>query len=189
MNKQKTEVIVLGAKKERLKIIAELQSADYKTTNEARNLGVVMDSDLNFNRHMTTVIKSAYYHLKNISRIKRLMSQQDLEKLVHAFMFCRLDYFNSVFTGLTKKSLRKLQLIQNAAARVLTNTKRVDHISPVLNSLHWLPVGQRIDFKVLLLVFKSLHGLGPTYIVELLHNYEPSAIGSESNNKTWRGSI
>ena len=102
------------------------------------------------------------------------MSQQDLEKLVHAFIFSGLDYCNSVFTGLTKKSIRKLQLIQNAAARVLTNTKRVDHISPVLKSLHWLPVGQRIDFKVLLLVFKSLHGLGPKNIVELLHNYKPS---------------
>jgi len=73
-----------------------------------------------------------------------------------------------------KKSIRKLQLIQNAAARVLTNTKRVDHISPVLKSLHWLPVGQITDLKVLLLVFKSRNGLGPKYINDLLHNYEPS---------------
>ena len=78
--------------------------------------------------------------------------------------------------GSLKKSIRKLQMIQNAAARVLTtcNIKRVDHISPVLKSLHWLPVGQIIDFKVLLLVFKSLNGLGPKYINNLLHNYEPS---------------
>ena len=75
-----------------------------------------MDSDLNFNSHITTVIRSAYYHLKNISRIQKLMSQQDLEKLVHAFIFSRLDYCNGVVTGLTKKSIRKLQLIQNAAA-------------------------------------------------------------------------
>ena len=66
MNKQKTEMIVFGAKEERLKVIAELQSADFKTTNKARNLGVVMDSDLHFNSHITTVIKSAYYHRKNI---------------------------------------------------------------------------------------------------------------------------
>ena len=57
----------------------------------------------------------------------------------------------------TKQSLNyKLQLIQNAAARVLTDTRKVDHITPVLRSLHWLPVDQRIDFKILLLVFKSL---------------------------------
>ncbi|KAI4800683.1 hypothetical protein KUCAC02_009526 [Chaenocephalus aceratus] len=114
LNKDKTEVMVFGAKAERLKVSAELQCAMFKPTDKARNLGVVMDSDLSFNSHIKTVTKSAYYHLKNISRIKRLMSQQDLEKLVHAFIFSRLDYCNGVFTGLTKKSIRKLQLIQNS---------------------------------------------------------------------------
>ena len=103
LNKDKTEVIVFGAKEEQLKVSTQRQSVMLKTTNQARNLGVVMDSDLNFNSHIKTITKSAYYHLKNISRIKGLMSQQDLEKLVHAFIFSRLDYCNSVFTGLTKK--------------------------------------------------------------------------------------
>lgn len=173
LNKEKTEIIVFGAKEERLKVSTQLQMVMLKTTNQARNLGVVMDSDLNFNSHIKTVTKSAYYHLKNISRIKGLMSQQDLEKLVHAFIFSRLDYCNSVFTGLPKKSIRQLQLIQNAAARVLTKTKKVDHITPVLRSLHWLPVCQRIDFKILLLVYKALNGLGPKYISDLLLSYEP----------------
>ncbi len=133
-----------------------------------------MDSDLNLRSHIKTITKSAYYHLKNISRIRGLMSQQDLEKLIHAFIFSRLDYCNSVLTGLPKKSIRQLQLIQNAAARVLTKTKKVDHITPVLRSLHWLPVCQRIDFKILLLVYKALNGLGPKYISDLLLRYEPS---------------
>lgn len=174
LNKDKTEIIVFGAKEERLKVCAQLQLAMLKTTDQARNLGVVMDSDLNFNSHMKMITKSAYYHLKNISRVRGLMSQQDLEKLVHAFIFSRLDYCNSIFTGLPKKSIRKLQLIQNAAARVLTKTKKMDHITPVLRSLHWLPVCQRIDFKVLLLVYKALNGLGPKYISDLLIFYEPS---------------
>ena len=135
LNKDKTEVIVFGAKEERLKVSTQLQSVMLKTTNQARNLGVVMDSDLNFNIHIKTITKSAYYHLKNISRIKGLMSQQDLEKLVHAFIFSRLDYCNAVLTGLPKKSIRQLQLIQNAAARVLTKIKKIDHITPVLRSV------------------------------------------------------
>ncbi len=73
------------------------------------------------------------------------MYQQDLEKLDHT-IFSRLVYCNSVFTGLPKKSIRQLQLIQNAAARVLIKTKKVDH----MRFLHWLPVCQRIDFKILL---------------------------------------
>ena len=83
------------------------------------------------------------------------MSRQDLEKLVHTFIFSRLDYCNGVLTGLPKSSIRQLQLIQNTAARVLTTTKKVEYISP---SLHWLPVYQRKDFKVLLLVYKALNG-------------------------------
>ena len=75
----------------------------FKTTDKAKNLGVVMDPDLNFNSHIKDITKTAYYHLKNISRIRGRMSQQDLEKLVHAFIFSRLDYCNSVLTGLPKK--------------------------------------------------------------------------------------
>ncbi|XP_057686102.1 uncharacterized protein avpr2aa isoform X3 [Corythoichthys intestinalis] len=76
--------------------------------------------------------------------------------------------------GLDKKSVRKLQLVQNAAARVLTNTRKLDHITPVLKSLHWLPVSQRVDYKILLLIYKTLNGLGPKYMLDLLDSYETS---------------
>ncbi|KAL2089214.1 hypothetical protein ACEWY4_016113 [Coilia grayii] len=99
------------------------------------------------------------------------MSKQDLEKLVHAFMSSRVDYCNGLFTGLPKKTNKELQLIQNAAARVLTRTKRSNHITPVLRSLHWLPVSYRIDFKALLLVFKSLNGMGPSYLLDMFQLY------------------
>ena len=102
LNEDKTEIIVFGAKEERLKVSTQLQKAKLETSNKARNLGVVMDSDLNLSSHIKTVVKSAYYHLKNISRIKGLMSLQDLEKHVHAFIFSRVDYCNAVLTGLPK---------------------------------------------------------------------------------------
>lgn len=171
LNKDETEVTVFRATAERLKVSTQLQSVMLKTTDQARNLGVVMDSDLNLNNHMKTITKSAYYHLKNTSRIKGLMSKQDLEKCVHAFIFSRLDCCN---TDLTKKSIRQLQLIPNAITQVLTNTKKVNHNTPVLRSLHWLPVSHRIDFKILLMVYKAFNGLGAKYISDLLLNYELS---------------
>ena len=73
-----------------------------------------------------------------------------------------------------KKTMRQLQLIHNAAARVLTNTRKLDHITPVVRSLYWLPVSQRIDFKILLLVYKTLNGLGSKYIRDLLVPYKAS---------------
>ena len=72
--------------------------------------------------------------------------------------------------------MRQLQYIQNAAAQVLTRTRKYDHISPVLRSLHWLPVAQRIDFKTAQLVYKSLHGLAPKYISDMFEPYEPTRI-------------
>ena len=63
----------------------------------------------------------------------------------------------------------RLQLVQNAAARLLTNTNRREHITPVLNSLHWFSVPYRIDFKLLMFVFKALNGLAPLYLSELLY--------------------
>ena len=84
------------------------------------------------NSHIKTITNSAYYHIWNISRITRLMSQQDLEKLVSALISSQ-HHCTGVFTGLSKKkSIRQLQPNHDAATGILTKTKRVDHISPVL---------------------------------------------------------
>ena len=78
-----------------------------------------------------------------------------------------------MYTGLTHKSISRLQLVQNAAARLLTNTRRRDHITPVLATLHWLPAAFRIDFKILLITFKARKGLAPQYFIDLLPPYNP----------------
>ena len=83
---------------------------------------------------------------------------------------------NALLSGVSKTEVARLQLVQNAAARVLTKTKKRAHITPILKSLHWLPVSFRIDFKVILLVFKSLNGTAPAYLSTMISKYEPERL-------------
>ena len=85
---------------------------------------------------------------------------------VQAFICCRLDYCNSILYGMSDGLLRKVQSIQNAAARLVTGARRCDHITPVLRQLHWLPVRQRVEYKVACLVHQSLAGQTPAYIAD-----------------------
>ena len=115
-----------------------------------------------------------FYHLRNIARIRKFISLKTTETLVHAFVNSKLDYCNSLTYDLPKYLLQKLQYVQNAAARHITGIQKHDHITPILMDLHWLPVNERIQFKTLLLTFKSLNGLAPVYIDEMIQCYVPN---------------
>ena len=174
LNQDPTEVLVIGPEGKREKLLPKLK--DLKPSQCVKNLGVIFDSELNFIPHIKNVTKIGFYHLKNIARVRPFLSQANTEVLMHAFISCRLDYCNALLSGLPKKSIHNLQLLQNSAARVLTRTRGREHITPVLKSLHWLPVCFRTDFKVLLLVFKCLNGHGPSYLSDLLLPYQPSRV-------------
>jgi len=143
-------------------------------SSTVKNLGVLFDEALDMEKHIKSVCRASMYHLKNIGSIRRLLSDKTAEQLVHAFVMSRLDYCNALLYGLPSSSINHLQRIQNIAARILTGTKKFDHITPVLKDLHWLPIEQRIRFKLLLLTFKGIHGMAPEYIKDLLVSYNPS---------------
>ena len=181
LNEDKTEVLVIGSSEQRESIISRLGNLAEESKTSVKNLGVIIDSELNFNTHINNVTKIAFFHLRNIARIRDYLSLDDAKTLIHAFVFSRLDYCNAILSGLPKKSTDRLQLVQNAAARVLTKTKMREHITPVLASLHWLPVTFRIDFKILLLVYKALYGLAPSYLHDCLDRYVPNRPLRSSN--------
>ena len=104
--------------------------------------------------------------LRQIRSIRRSLTSDARKTLVNAFVMSRLDYCNSLCQGINEGLLNKLQHIQNAAARLVTDTRKYDHITPVLRDLHWLPIRQRIVFKLATMVYKCQHGLCPSYLAE-----------------------
>ena len=135
-------------------------------------------------KHINNLCRSAHFTIRNIARIRPLLTQSAAEKLVHAFVTTKLDYCNSLLFGLPKYLIKRLQLVQNHAARVVTITPKYDHISHILEKLHWLPVEQRITYKICLLTYKSLNNMGPIYLKDLLHPYSPGHSGLRSADKS-----
>ena len=138
----------------------------------ARNIGVIFDQHMSLEKHVTSTCKACFFHLRNISRIRDCLSLADTEKLVHAFITSKVDSANSLLYGLPKFLIDRLQNVQNFAARGVT--KKYDHIKPVLRQLHWLPISQRITYKIVLVTYKALNGQAPDYITEPLEPYVPT---------------
>ena len=133
-----------------------------------RNIGAYIDCELLMNDQISNICRASYMSLRSLRKIRPYLTPNSAETLVHAFVTCRLDNLNSLLVGLPDYQIQRLQLIQNNAARIITRTPKYDSITCVLIALHWLPVKARIDFKVLLLTYKALNGLSPSYIEELV---------------------
>ena len=118
-------------------------------------------------------IKRAWFNLHQISKIKGCLSQDQLKPVIHAFVMSKLDYNNGLLGGSSKQLKSTLQSVQNVAAKLIYGIKKYDRISPPLAVLHWLPVEEGIDFKIILLVYKCLQGKCSIYLCELLMPYQP----------------
>ncbi len=124
---------------------------------------MLFNSNLSFDSHVSSICNTDFFNLTNISKLRPMLSMSHAEIFIHAFMTSRLDYCNALLGGCSAHLINKLQMVQNAAARVLTRTRKYDYISPVLSTLHWPPIKHHIDFKILLIIYKALNGLAPQY--------------------------
>jgi len=166
LNHKKTEEMWLGSRQQLDKLSVQqvmVVSSPVTVSSHARDLGVIIDSQLSLSGHVNALCQSCYYQLRPVISSK---SEDVVRTLVHAFVSCRLDYCNSLFFGMTDDLFQRLQGIQNAAARLVTGTSRREHITTVLRRLHWLPVRQRTEFKLALLIHKSWLGQLPPYLAD-----------------------
>ena len=121
-------------------------------------MGVWLDCNLTMEKHINSIVAHCYKLLKNIGRIRNVLTQKQTEMLVHPVITPKLDYCNSLSINTSEANLFKLQKVQNAAARLVVRGRKKKRMSGILKDLHWLRIESRIIFKVLLLTYKSVYG-------------------------------
>ena len=107
-------------------------------SSAARNLGFIFDSDMSFSDKIDSVSKSCHFHIPDIRRIRHLLPHSTATALANSLVSSKLDYCNSLYSGISQTNLNKLQRIQNSLAHVITNTSKYQHITPTLKKLHQL---------------------------------------------------
>ena len=137
-------------------------------------LGTIIDSNLRFDDHVTALSKSCFFHIRALRHIRPVLADDTARTIAASLVGSRLDYANFILNGASKKNVARVQRIQNALARVVTGTRITDHITPTLQSLHWLPIEYRVKYKLAVVTFKARTGTAPHYLCSLINNYEPS---------------
>ena len=171
LNADKTEFLLLVSKsrqKQVPNIKLNLCGTIVNPCTHARNLGITLDTNLTLKKHISNIVQSCCVHLRNIRSIRHYLSRELSERLIHAFVTSRLDFCNSVLIGLPKTYTNRLQKVQNWAAKLLFEQSKYTHVTPLLRSLHWLPIEARIQFKIITLVHGCIYGFSPKYLCEII---------------------
>ncbi len=175
LNLAKTELLVFPATPTlHHDFTIQLGSSTITPSACVRNLGVIFDGQLTFKEHIAKTARSCRFALHNIRKIRPFLTKHAAQLLVQALVISRLDYCNALLAGLPSNTIKPLQMIQNAAARLVFNEPKRAHVTPLFVSLHWLPVAARIQFKTLMLAYRTTTGSAPTYFHSLLRIYIPS---------------
>ncbi len=175
LNLAKTELLVFPATPTlQHDFMIQLGSSIITPSASVRNLGVIFDDQLTFKEHIAKTARSCRFALHNIRKIRPFLTEHAAQLLVQALVISRLDYCNALLAGLPSNTIKPLQMIQNAAARLVFNEPKRAHVTPLFVSLHWLPVAARIQFKTLMLAYRTTTGSAPAYFHSLLQIYIPS---------------
>ena len=185
INDDKTEFLIIGSERQLSRVSVDkikIDQAEVSPVSSVRNLYTWFDSRLDMSTHVTKACASAFYYLYNIRHIRKYLSRESTEKLVHAFITSGLDYCNGLLYGAPEYQIKKLQRVMNASARLVYRARKYCHITPLLRELHWLPVRLRVDFKILLVTLKILHVVVPSYLKDLVSVSPDSYYQPRRNN-------
>ena len=174
LNPTKSEVMWSGTRAQLLSVPKNdilIASLPVPSSKSVKLIGVTFDPQLTFSQHITEICRTCNFHLLALRHIRPLIDTSTANMLATSIIHSRLDYCNSLFSGITDSNLNRLQRIQNRAAIIVTNSRGPVSCSSLLKQLHWLPIPNRIDFKIALLTYKVLTSQQPSYLNSLLSPY------------------
>ncbi len=175
LNLAKTELLVVPATPTlQHDFSIQLGTSIITPSTSVRNLGVIFDDQLTFKEHIAKTARSCRFALHNIRKIRPFLTEHAAQLLVQALVVSRLDYCNALLAGLPSNTIKPLQMIQNAAARLVFTSPKEPMLHLSSFHLHWLPVAARIKFKTLMLAYRTTTGSAPSYFHSLLRIYIPS---------------
>jgi hypothetical protein len=186
LNTDKTEVLTVGTTSRVNQVdcdTIQILDSNISFQKSVKYLGVRLDQTLSMSDHISDVCRSLFLSLRRIGSIRPYLSERATSCLVNSIITSRLEFGNSILTGITADQLNRLQGIQNCAARLIAKKRKYDHITPVLTELHWLPMEFRIKFKLSVLGFRHFEGTLPPYLSSVLCTYQPSRSLRSSSQK------
>ncbi len=183
LNLAKTELLVFPATPTlQHDFSIQLGSSTITPSASVRNLGVIFDDQLTFKEHIAKTARSCRFALHNIRKIRPFLTEHAAQLLVQALVISWLDYCNALLAGLPSNAIKPLQMI-NAAARLVFNEPKKAYVTPLFVSLHWLPVAARIQFKTLMLAYRTTTDSAPSYFHSLLRIYIASRSLRSANER------
>jgi len=172
LNPSKTDFLFIGLPQQVAKVNQPVLHLPYYTAvtpvTNARNLGILFDSNMSFKQHINLLTKTCLYHCRDLRRIRSSLDFGTVRIIATALVHSKLDYCNSLYYRLPSSQINQLQVIRNSLARAVTKTPRFCHISQVLQSLQWLKIEQRIVYKLISLTYTALQLNSPSHLANKL---------------------
>jgi hypothetical protein len=160
-------------------ITLRVSDASIQPSSTVKSLGVTLDQKLSFDKHISTVCKQCFCHIRALRHVRDSLPDDVARTVACSIVGSRLDYCNSLLVGTSKSNIAQLQRVQNtqsfvrAVKYVVLRRGKYQHIKPALAELHWLPINERITFKTATLTYKIKTTGHPIYLRNLLPDYEP----------------
>ena len=193
LNPNKTEFLLIGLPVQLAKIknptLSVSTDSVIPAASSAHNLGFILDKHLTLSDQISSLTRSCFQHIRDLRRIRSSINHKTAATIATSLVHSKLDYCNSLYYRLSLSQLNRLQLIQNALARAVVQAPKFSHVSPILSSLHWLKIPQRIEYKIASITFRTLQSSKPVYLRNLLNIQPPGRTRSSDHLTLLRPSI